>query len=301
MASEGERQGGSARGDPGAKRVQVRRAREGRVTEAEDNVAVEEPLEIRVGRAEDRGAPPRGLSVTMRTPGHDFELAVGFLFTEGILRGREDLASVEYARRDVRGPVENVVDVILERGSSFDPSKLTRNFYTTSSCGVCGKASLDAIRVLVPHPTAAGRPRVDASLLPQLPDRLREGQALFAATGGLHAAGRFDAEGRLLAVREDVGRHNAVDKLVGERVLAGQVPLSEEVLAVSGRASFEILQKAAAAGFPFVVAVGAPSSLAVDTAREYGMTLVGFARAGGFNIYSDDGRVAHRALARSGP
>ncbi len=298
MAGEGER-GAQAIGETETRRVRVRRARDDRVAEVDDDLAVEEPLEIRVGRAEERGAAPRSLSVTMRTPGHDFELAAGFLFTEGLLRGSEDLASVEYARSHVRGSPENVVDVILRRGTPFDPSRFARNFYTTSSCGVCGKASLDAIRVRVRHPPAPGRPRVDAGVLAQLPDRLREGQALFTVTGGLHAAGRFDAAGRLLAVREDVGRHNAVDKIVGERLLADQVPLSDEILAVSGRASFEILQKAAVAGFPMVVAVGAPSSLAVDTAREYGMTLVGFARFGGFNVYADEGRVAHRALARS--
>ena len=299
MVGEGEWRARASRAGVGAKAVRVQRARDGRVAEADDDLAVEEPLEIRVGRAEDRGAEPRSLSVTMRTPGQDFELAVGFLFTEGILRSREDLASVEYARTHVRGPAENVVDVVLERGTTFDVSKLARSFYTTSSCGVCGKASLDALRVLVPRPPAAGRPRVDASLLPRIPERLREGQALFASTGGLHAAGRFDAAGRLLSVREDVGRHNAVDKLVGERVLADRVPLSGEILAVSGRASFEILQKAAVAGFPFVVAVGAPSSLAVDMAREYGMTLVGFARGEGFNIYAGGGRIARPAPARS--
>lgn len=298
MADEGEREARIARSAPGTRRVRVQRARDGRTAEAEDDLAVEEPLEIRVGRAEDRGAAPRSLSVTMRTPGHDFELAVGFLFTEGIVCGREDIASVEYARSHVRGPSENVVDVILERGNPFDPAKLARNFYTTSSCGVCGKASLDAIRVLVPHAPPDGRPRVDAGLLPRLPERLREGQALFAATGGLHAAGRFDVRGHRLAVREDVGRHNAVDKIVGERVLAGRVPISEEILAVSGRASFEILQKAAVSGFPVVVAVGAPSSLAVETAREYGMTLVGFARGSGFNVYTGGGRIVPPALAR---
>ncbi len=279
----------------------MERVRDGQSVDVDDAVAAEEPLEIRVGRAEDRGAPPRSLSVTMRTPGHDFELAVGFLFTEGVVRGREDIASVEYARADLRGPAENVVDVILERGTSFDPSRLARNFYTSSSCGVCGKASLEAIRVLGVPPVSMDGLQVPAALLSKIPDRLRGAQALFATTGGLHAAGRFDSHGRRLAVREDVGRHNAVDKIVGERVLAGRVPVSDELLAVSGRASFEILQKAAVAGFPFVLAVGAPSSLAVDLAREYRMTLVGFVRDRGFNVYAGGFRILPTPLARSAP
>ncbi len=292
---------GADRFERGARHVRVQRARDDVCVEADDAVAVEEPLEIRVGRAEDRGTPPRSLSVTMRTPGHDFELAVGFLFTEGILRGRDDIASVEYARANLRGPSENVVDVILGRGVPFDPTRLARNFYATSSCGVCGKASLEAIRVMGVRRASSEGPRVSAALLPKIPGRLREGQALFAATGGLHAAGRFAVDGQLLAVREDVGRHNAVDKIIGERVLADRVPLPEEILAVSGRASFEILQKAAVAGFPFVVAVGAPSSLAVDLAREYGMTLVGFVRDRGFNVYAGESRVLPAPLARATP
>ncbi len=299
MVREGERGPASALASGGTASVRVRRMRGDRSDESDDVLAVEEPLEVRVGRAEDRGAPPRSLSVTMRTPGQDFELAVGFLFTEGVIRGREDLASVEYARSHLRGPAENVVDVTLERGVPFDPAKLERHFFATSSCGVCGKASLDAVRVLGVRPAAEGRPRVPADVIPILPERLRRSQTLFAATGGLHAAGRFSAAGELRSLREDVGRHNAVDKLVGERVLAGATPLRDEVLAVSGRASFEILQKAAVAGLPFVVAVGAPSSLAVDLAREYGMTLVGFARDHGFNVYAGEERIVRTAEARS--
>lgn len=275
----------------GSREAEVQKLREDRRFTQTDELAVEEPLEIRVGRADEGESPPQSVSVTMRTPGHDLELAVGFLFTEGILRSREDLRSVAYARGHVSGPSENVVDVVLERGVMFDAPKVRRNFYTTSSCGVCGKASLEAVRVAGVRMPPGDRPRVRSDLLPTLPDRLREGQALFATTGGLHAAGRFDADGSLLSVREDVGRHNAVDKLVGERVLAGQLPLHDEILVVSGRASFEILQKAAVAGFPFVVAVGAPTSLAVDFAREFGLTLVGFARGGGYNVYAGADRV----------
>lgn len=284
---------------PGSRTIRVRRVRAGGSALEDDELAIEEPLEIRVAKAGDRTEPPTSLSVTMRTPGHDFELAVGFLFTEGILRSREDLRSVGLAREHVGGAADNVVDVVLQPDVSFDLSRARRNFYTTSSCGVCGKASIDAIRVAGVTRPPRDRPRVQAALVPQLPDRLREGQALFASTGGLHAAGRFDSEGHLLTLREDVGRHNAVDKLIGERVLAGGTPLHQEVLVVSGRASFEVLQKAAVAGFPFVVAVGAPSSLAVDLAQEFGITLAGFARGGGFNVYAGERRVGEPVITRS--
>lgn len=282
----------------GERRLPVKKVADAKATLEEDRLAIEEPLEIRVGRAEDR-EPPQSLSVTMRTPGNDFELAVGFLFTEGILRGREDLRSVEYARQGVRGPAENVVEVVLEKEAAFDPSVARRSFYTTSSCGVCGKASLDSLRVAGVRAPPSGRPRVRSDVVPSLPDRLREGQAIFSTTGGLHAAGRFDADGRLLSVREDIGRHNAVDKLVGERVLADRVPLHDDILVVSGRAGFEILQKAAVAGFPFVVAVGAPSTLAVDVAKEFGMTLIGFARGTRYNVYAGPERLVDRVVVRS--
>jgi FdhD protein len=285
----------------GAHRTPVQRVRDGRSTFEDDALAVEEPLEIRVGRAGERGVAPRSLSVTMRTPGNDFELAVGFLFTEGILRSREDLHSVEYTRDGVRGPSENIVDVTLERGVEVDFASHARNFYATSSCGVCGKASLDAIRVLGVRPVAQDGPTVSAGLLSLLPERLREAQTLFAATGGLHAAGLFDTAGRLLCAREDIGRHNAVDKVLGERFLAGKVPPDEAILVVSGRAGFEILQKAAVARVPIVVAVGAPSTLAVQLAQEFGMTLVGFARDRRFNVYAGAQRLAEAPLAGSAP
>ncbi len=285
----------------GSQRTRIEKVRGSRRETQEDDLAVEEPLEIRVGHAGDRDAAPQSVSVTMRTPGNDFELAVGFLFTEGLLRSREDLRSVEYARRHLSGPSENVVDVMLEDGVAFDMPQMRRNFYTTSSCGVCGKASLDAIRVSGVRAPPSGRPQVSTALLSELPGRLRAGQTLFSATGGLHAAGRFGASGDLLSLREDVGRHNAVDKLVGESVLAGRVPLNDELLVVSGRASFEVLQKAAVAGFPFVVAVGAPTSLAVDLAREFGVTLVGFARAGSYNVYAGGDRVLEAFVTESAP
>ena len=285
----------------GSRPVRVHRIRGDDARIEDDAVAVEEPLEIRVARADREAEAPLSLSVTMRTPGSDLELAAGFLFTEGILRSRNDLRSIRYARDDAERPSDNVVDVLLEPDAPFETEKVQRHFYTTSSCGVCGKASLDAVRLSgIPTPPS-GRPRVRSDLVPRLPERLREGQTLFARTGGLHAAGRFDADGQALSIREDVGRHNAVDKLIGERVLAGRVPLHDEVLVVSGRASFEILQKAAVAGFPFVVAVGAPSSLAIDLAREFGMTLVGFARGSAFNVYAGAERLARPIVARPEP
>ena len=284
-----------------ARRVLVQRVRGGRSVAQDDEVAVEEPLEIRVAKAASPEERPMSLSVTMRTPGNDFDLAAGFLFTEGIVRGRDDVRSIGYARDHVQGPASNIVDVVLEPHVPFEPERLQRHFYTSSSCGVCGKASLEAIRREGIRPPPSNRPRVRAEILPLLPERLREGQTIFTSTGGLHAAGRFDPDGNLLAVREDVGRHNAVDKLIGAQVLAAGIPLHDDLLVVSGRASFEILQKAAVAGFPMVIAVGAPSSLAVDLATEFGITLVGFAREHGFNVYAGGERVIPPIAARSEP
>ena len=240
---------------------------------------------------EDGRETERPLSITMRTPGNDFELAVGFLFGEGLVRGRADLDRVVYCATSVVEQEYNVVSVILREGVSYDPTRLERHVYTTSACGVCGKTSLDAVRVQTSSEIPRDRPRVRSRVVAGLPDRLRAGQEIFAETGGLHAAGLFDAAGGLHGLREDVGRHNAVDKLVGSQVFEGRVPLNDSILGVSGRASFEILQKAAVAGIPFVVAVGAPSNLAVDLAKEFGMTLVGFARGEAFNVYSGGHRI----------
>jgi FdhD protein len=249
-----------------------------------DQLATEEPMEIRVDAP---GLEQRRVAVTMRTPGHDFELAAGFLFTEGIVSGQADVGSVRYCDVPREEQQYNVVTVDLRR--PYDPEALQRNFYTTSSCGVCGKASLDSISVRC-GPVAEG-PEVAESVVVALPDRLREAQRVFDRTGGLHAAGLFDTAGTLLELREDVGRHNAVDKLVGRALLAGELPLSGRVLMVSGRLSFEIVQKAAVAGIPIVCAVSAPSSLAVDTGRRFGMTLVGFLRGSRFNIYTNAERI----------
>ena len=250
-----------------------------------DALATEEPLEIRV---DSPGLEQRRVAVTMRTPGHDFELAAGFLYTEGIVSAQADVRTVRYCDVPREEQQYNVVTVDLRR--PYDPELLQRNFYTTSSCGVCGRASLDSISVRC-APVAEG-PEVSESVVVALPDRLREAQRVFDRTGGLHAAGLFDPAGTLLELREDVGRHNAVDKLVGRALLAGELPLSERVLMVSGRLSFEIVQKAAVAGIPIVCAVSAPSSLAVDAGRRFGMTLVGFLRGSRFNIYTNAERIA---------
>jgi FdhD protein len=265
--------------------VRVVALNNGARTERPDRLATEEPMEIRVGGP---GVHPEAVAVTMRTPGADFELAVGFLYTEGLIGGRDDVAKVSYCE-DLEPDEQqyNVVTVRLSR--PFDAGRLRRNFYATSSCGVCGKASIEDIEVRC-APVSPG-PEIDPGVIRSLPNRLRERQQVFAVTGGLHAAGLFDARGTMLGLREDVGRHNAVDKLVGEVFLAGDLPLSEHILQVSGRISFEIVQKAAVAGIPVISAVSAPSSLAVAAAEELGMTLVGFVRDGRCNVYTHPERI----------
>jgi FdhD protein len=253
-------------------------------SERADSLATEEPLEI---RAQGPDQDAQRVAVTMRTPGGDFELAAGFLFTEGLIAA-DDLRRVAYCDDlDDEEQRYNVVTVTL--GRPFDASRLSRNFYATSSCGVCGKASLDdiAVRCDVVPPGFT----VAADVVTTLPDRLRTAQRVFDRTGGLHAAGLFTAEGQALSVREDVGRHNAVDKVIGEQVLAGRVPLHDTVLQVSGRASFEIVQKAAVAGIPVVSAVSAPSSLAVEAGDRLGVTVAGFVRDGRCNVYSHPDRI----------
>ncbi len=241
-------------------------------------------MEIRAGGP---GQEAEAVAVTMRTPGGDFELAVGFLFTEGLIRPG-DVHRVAYCD-DVPGVEQhyNVVSVTLDQ--PFDRDALHRNFAATSSCGICGKAALEDVEVRC-EPVAPG-PEVSAGVLVSLPDGLRAGQKVFERTGGLHAAGLFTPDGALITLREDVGRHNAVDKVIGEQLLAGRLPLSGSILQVSGRASFEIVQKAAMAGIPVVSAVSAPSSLAVDAGERFGMTIVGFVRDGGCNVYTHAERI----------
>jgi FdhD protein len=251
-----------------------------------DALAGEEPLELRVD-----GRP---LSVTMRTPGHDVELAHGFLLTEGVLGAAADVAAARYCDSldDQGRNTYNVLDVALAAGVEPPDVGVERNFYTTSSCGVCGKASLDAVRLKTRFSPAADPMTVTPAVLSGLPDTLRAAQTLFESTGGLHAAGLFTAEGKLLVAREDVGRHNAVDKVLGWALLAGRIPAAGTVLMVSGRASFELVQKAVLAGVPVLAAVSAPSSLAVELAVDAGLTLVGFLRGPTMNVYAGTQRIA---------
>jgi FdhD protein len=269
----------------------VSRLKLGRRTEAEDVLAAEEPLEIRLIWQENGDTLRRNIAVTMRTPGDDFELAAGFLHGEGIVRGREDIADVSYCTDEGEDQAFNIVNVTLRPGLVFDISRLERNFYTTSSCGVCGKAALDALEVQGCDALPLGF-TVASSIICGLPKALRAAQSVFDATGGLHAAGLFDRDGKLVSLREDVGRHNALDKLIGEQLMAGKMPLGQGVLMLSGRASFELLQKALVARIPVVAAVGAPSSLAVQLAESFNVTLLGFVREDGFNIYSAPERVS---------
>ncbi len=288
-------------------RRKVLRIRDGAVSSRPDTLVAEEPLEIRLN-----GRP---LAITMRTPGDDFALAAGFLVSEGVLATASDLQAIVYCAGATGGGASpaggagsgagpntyNVVDVRTAPGVAIPDIALERNVYTTSSCGLCGKASLDAVRTTARWPITDTPPvRVTPGLLAGLPDRLRAAQRVFDRTGGLHAAALFSEDGELLDVREDVGRHNAVDKLVGRALRNGDLPLSRVILLVSGRASFELAQKAVMAGIPVLAAVSAPSSLAVDLAAETGLTLVGFLRGSSMNVYAGEDRVAlSAASARS--
>jgi FdhD protein len=270
-----------------------------------DSLAIEEPLEIQLTYGPSNARQTRSISVTMRTPGNDFDLAAGFLMTEGVILDANDVEQIVYAgdsfnestpspqSMDVLklGSRQNTVRVDLASEVEVNLGSLQRNFYTTSSCGICGKASLLALRTVCP-PRAANTFKVDAQLLHRLPERLRASQGVFDRTGGLHGAGLFDSAGHLLALREDVGRHNAVDKLIGAEFLADRTPLRDRLLLLSGRASFELLQKALMGGLPMVAAVGAPSSLAVQVAKEFDITLVGFLREDHFNIYHGRERIS---------
>lgn len=258
----------------------------------EDVLAIEEPLEIRMtyGPSDDRIT--KNISVTMRTPGNDLELACGFLFTEGIIQSFSQIESIAHFN-SLLNP-ENIVVASIKPEVVFDLSKLDRNFYTTSSCGVCGKASINAVKTTgAQHQnTDTDGLKVNSELIHQLPDILRKKQDVFESTGGLHASALFDASGNLMMLREDVGRHNALDKLIGAALESGIVPLSQHILLLSGRASFELIQKSAMAGIQIVAAVGAPSSLAVEMAEDFNITLIGFLRNGRFNIYSGAQRLA---------
>ncbi len=272
-----------------------------------DLLAVEEPLEIQLAYGPTALRIVKPTSVTMRTPGHDFDLVAGFLLTEGIVSDSADIDSIDYVSSPSSAvaitstdfsrsvlpyqPERNIVRVQLAQDIVLRIASLERNFYTTSSCGICGKASLLALRTVCP-PRMANQLRVASSLLYSLPDRLQAAQDVFNKTGALHASGLFDVEGRLHALREDVGRHNAVDKLIGAEFLADRIPLRDRILLLSGRASFELLQKALMGGISMVVSVGAPSSLAVQVAKEFDITLVGFLRKDHFNVYHGEKRIS---------
>ncbi|GAB2744889.1 formate dehydrogenase accessory sulfurtransferase FdhD [Streptomyces bullii] len=276
-------------------RRRVVRVRNGAVSTRPDTLVSEEPLEIRLC-----GKP---LAITMRTPGDDFALAAGFLVSEGVVGRAEEVATIVYCAGATQdgSNTYNVVDVQLATGVPVPDITLERNVYTTSSCGLCGKASLHAVRTTARWPIAdTPQVRVTPDLLAALPDRLRAAQRVFERTGALHAAGLFSPEGELLDLREDVGRHNAVDKLIGRAFQSGRLPLSRSILLVSGRASFELAQKAVMAGIPVLAAVSAPSSLAVDLAAETGLTLVGFLRGGSMNVYAGEQRLDLRGRATAG-
>ncbi len=259
---------------------------------------MEEPLEIRIGIP---GSGHRAISITMRTPGEDAELAAGFLFTEGIVRSPDQIKQIRHCGLKIRkgsGALDrasalnsNTIRVDLREGIDIDLNRLERHFYTTSSCGVCGKSSIDALYNSAEKLTDLEDPKIDSDLIHMLPERLRASQDVFDQTGGIHASALFSRDGELEIVREDVGRHNALDKVIGAKFLAGELPLSEKILLVSGRTSFELVQKALMAGIPILVAVGAPSSLAVELAKEFGMTIAGFVRGDSFNVYTGKSRI----------
>jgi FdhD protein len=263
------------------------------VTEAEDDLATEEPLEIVLAFGALHERRRQSISITMRTPtGHDFELALGFLFTEGVISQYKDVISVRYASTESAERAQiNVVQVDVHPSVKFEVDKLQRHFYTSSSCGICGKTSLDLVHTTSCFFLKKGYPNIKSTILFDLPDKLRGAQSVFETTGAIHAAALFNTEGSLIALREDVGRHNALDKLMGWAMQHENLPLSNSILLVSGRTSFELVQKALMAGIPIIAAVGAPSSLAVQLANENDMTLIGFLKNKRFNVYSGFERI----------
>lgn len=254
---------------------------------ADDTITTEEPLEIRLQYATRIGMQRKSISVTMRTPGNDDELAIGFLYTENIISGLSDIKALEHT--DIKN--NNVVRVTLTNDAEPDVARLDRNFYTTSSCGVCGKASIESVRVSCPIVDTKDNIVVSLETLYSLPDKLRNNQEVFSLTGGLHGCAIFDLSGNIILAREDAGRHNALDKLIGASLKENMLPLNKHLLMLSGRVSFELVQKAAMAGIKIIAAVGAPSSLAVEMATEWGMTLVGFLRNEKFNVYAGAERI----------
>ncbi|MEO1262796.1 MAG: formate dehydrogenase accessory sulfurtransferase FdhD [Bacteroidota bacterium] len=272
-------------------KVGIVKIRKGERFEKDDFLAREEPLEVRLAFEKEGVRHQKSISVTMRTPGHDEELALGFLFTEGIIQGMGQVKKIYQTPVRRKTARDNVIVVELWEGHAVDFKKLERNFYTTSSCGVCGKASIEAVEVQCHFEIPERVPKIAVQTIHQLPDRLLQNQSVFDSTGGLHGVGLFDKNGNLLAAREDIGRHNALDKLIGFSLKKKEVPLFENLVLVSGRAGFELVQKCAVAGVPVLAAVGAPSSLAVQLAEDSGMTLIGFLRNGQYNIYTHPERI----------
>ncbi len=267
--------------------ISIKKVNASGIVDERDLLATEEPLEIRLEYGNAKNLVSKNISVTMRTPGNDAELATGFLYTEGIIKSHSYISSIAPCGKNK----DNIICVRLRDDIVPEVGRLERNFYTTSSCGVCGKASIESVKTVCTLPESFDRLRVSASLIYSLPSILRSKQDVFENTGGLHACGLFDTRGNLLLMREDVGRHNALDKLIGASMAAGLMPLNQHILLLSGRASFELVQKAVMAGINIVAAVGAPSSLAAEMAEEWGMTLIGFLRGERFNIYSGAERI----------
>jgi FdhD protein len=279
---------------PSVNSVNITRITDNQPEQTLDLLAVEEPMEIRLGFGPMDARQQKSVSVTMRTPGNDFELALGFLFTEGIIQYPTDVYKIQYCTElNTQENIENIVRVELNPNLDINLSKLQRNFYTTSSCGICGKESIEAIKTNCLVQQLDLTLQIPPHTITQLPDKLRAQQRVFEHTGGIHACALFDAAGILLLLREDVGRHNALDKLIGAAMHASTIKLNETILLLSGRASFELLQKAAMASIPVVCAVGAPSSLAVQTAVSFNITLIGFLRNQRFNIYACPERITH--------
>lgn len=276
----------------GSVQLSVFKVSGGSLQTGNDILAVEEPLEIRLAYGSTRSPIIQNLAVTMRTPGNDGELALGFIFTEGIITCDTDIDRFGHVFSNCSDNNQNIIQVVLNDGVIPNLLHAERNFYTTSSCGVCGKTSIQSIRSVRSSSYASVKwEPLDPDLIVSLPDKLAKYQQLFADTGGLHAAALFNNQGELIFIREDVGRHNALDKLIGSSLQAKMLPLSESILLLSGRASFELVQKAAMASIPVIVAIGAPSSLAVNLAKEFGITLIGFLRKNRFNIYSGEERI----------
>ena len=265
--------------------IQLKRATTHHLLDAHDQLAIEEPLEIQMIYGDKTNRIQKTISITMRTPGHDEELALGFLFTEGIIQNKDQISNTYISF------IENKAIITLRENENFNLRNTERNFYTTSSCGVCGKTSIEAIKTISLYNHITDNIHIASNLFYHLEKELRKQQALFETTGGLHASALFDLEGNFIALREDVGRHNALDKLIGAAFLKEELPLTNKILLLSGRASFELVQKATMAGIKIIAAVGAPSSLAVQLAEETGITLIGFLRNEGFNIYTGDERI----------